>query len=104
MSIEQLSKEVGTALGAVHPTIWVVIIAFTVALLRMKVNREVVRLSEAMLCGLFALASSSVLDYLGMSQSLAVAVGCGIGYYGTSYVGGKVRKQIIDRGHTDESK
>lgn len=101
MSIEQFSKEVHQALGTVHPTAWLVALAFIVAIVRMKVNREVVRLSEAMLCGLFALASSSVLDYLGMSQGCAIAVSCGIGYYGTSYVGGKVRKQILERGDKD---
>lgn len=101
MSVEQLSKEVHSALGVVHPYAWIMLLAFVVASLRMKVNREAFRLSEAMLCSTFALASSSTLDYLGMSQGFAIAVSCGIGYYGTSYVGAKVRSKIIDKGDSD---
>lgn len=80
-------SELYTALVKLWPQIYAWLTAVAVGLLRSLLNGKgfVQSLLEALLCGCLTLAVFPVLDYFGLSTSLAVAFGAALAFLGVDW-------------------
>jgi lambda family phage holin len=90
------------ALASVWPQLYAAGLAFVVALVRGVAagGKPMKSILEAILCGCLTLALVPVLDYFGLSQSLAVAIGASIAFLGTEWFRDRVdaiARRFIDR-------
>lgn len=64
------------------------------ALARTKKNNGKADWLESFMCGLFGIAVWSILQLFDVPEVVAVGFACGIGHFGTNWVGTKINKHI----------
>lgn len=81
-------QHIMTVLSHTWPQAYAAIMACVVAIVRgvQHGGRPVKTALEAVLCGCLTLASMPVLEYFGLGQNMAVAVGAAIGFLGTEWI------------------
>jgi lambda family phage holin len=89
-------------LATAWPQIYAAALAFVVALVRgvHAGGKPMKSILEAILCGCLTLALVPVLDYFGINQNLAVAIGASIAFLGTEWFRDRVdaiARRFIDR-------
>ena len=77
-----------SAVASVWPQLYAAGMAFVVAMVRglQAGGKPVKTLLEAILCGCLTLALVPVLDHLGLSQNLSVAMGAAVAFLGTEWI------------------
>lgn len=86
-------------------TFWGVLTAMAVSMLKKLHNKETIQIVESILCGMFTLFGALLLRYLEIPEYLGIALGGGIGWYGTAKVSEwlEVRIGLRVRGDQDET-
>lgn len=71
-----------------YPQVYAALMACAVAVVRgvQHGGKPVKTALEAVLCGCLTLASMPVLEFFGLGQNMAVAIGAGIGFLGTEWI------------------